>query len=512
MPIAVASCRQIRRDPATVARGLLGAVLLAVVCDPLAAQSVSGSVIIRGTSVVDPTTGTVTPNRSIVVVQGRIATVGGPATMAPTGARAIDGRGTFAIPGLWDMHAHAVIPGLAETIFPTNIANGITGIREMFGVTTDALKYRSDVTAGRMVGPRFVFAGNIVNGWPPTRPGEVVVRSPAEGRRAVDSLVDARAEFIKVYSLLDSASFDAIATQARVRRIPLAGHVPLSVSAVHAATMGQKSAEHLEGITAGCAAGENDLVDAAVLWLRSRVTDSANAPSLLSEMNRRVGPMTATYDVARCDALLRKLASLGMWQVPTLGVLRAVSRLSDPALVRTERTKYLPPMLQQMWRGMSACMDTGADTSRRNFHRDIERGIVRRMAALDVPLLAGTDSPNLFSYPGFGVHDELERLVSAGLTPLQALRAATFNPAVYFAASDSMGTIARGKVADIVLLDANPLLEIGNTRRIRAVIAQGRVFDRGALDALLVEVARVNTAPSPTPPPDLIEVLPQCVP
>jgi len=501
MPIDVLSRRPIRRELVTVARGLLGAALLAVACRPLDAQTVTGTVIIRGTSVIDPTTGSITPNRSIVVVEGRITAVGGPATPAPTGARAIDGRGSFAIPGLWDMHAHAVIPGLAETIFPTNIANGITGIREMFGVTTDALKYRSDVTSGRMVGPRFVFAGNIVDGWPPTRPGQVVVRNPAEGRRAVDSLVDARAEFIKVYSLLDSASFDAIARQARVRKIPIAGHVPLSVSAVHAATMGQKSTEHLEGVTAGCAAGENDIVDAAVLWLRGRVTDSANAPSLMSEMNRRVAPMTATYDVARCDALLRQLASLGMWQVPTLGVLRAVSRLSDPALVRAERTRYLPPMLQQMWSSMSARMGTGADTSRRNFHRDIERGIVRRMGALDVPLLAGTDSPNPFTYPGFGLHDELELLVDAGLTPLQALRAATVSPAAYFAASDSMGTIARGKVADIVLLDANPLLEIGNTRRIRAVIANGRVFDRAALDALLVEVARVNAAPSPVPPP-----------
>ncbi len=501
MPLDPTTCSSRQRVGATVLRALLGAAVLTVAGELLVAQAATGSIIIRGTSIIDPITGTITPNRTIVVVQGRIATVGGPTTMAPAGARAIDGRGAFAIPGLWDMHAHAVIPGLAETIFPTNIANGITGIREMFGVTTDALRYRSEVRAGRMVGPRFVFAGNIVDGWPPTRPGEVAVRTPAEARRAVDSLVEARAEFIKVYSLLDSASFDAIAMEARARKIPMAGHVPLSVSAVHAATMGQKSTEHLEGVTAGCATGENTIVDAAVSWLCSRVLDRANAAPLMSEMNRRVEPMTATYDVAKCDALLRQLASLGMWQVPTLGVLRAVSRLSDPALVRAERTQYLPPMLHQMWSGMSARMGTGADTSRRNFYRDIERGIVRRMGVLDLAVLAGTDSPNPFTYPGFGLHDELEHLVDAGLTPLQALRAATWNPAAYFAATDSMGTIARGKVADIVLLNANPLLEIGNTRQIRAVIADGRVFDRAALDALLVEVARVKAAPSPAPPP-----------
>ncbi len=465
------------------------------------AQVGSVPLMIRGTSVIDPARSTVTPNRSIVMVGTRITSIGGPATLAPAGARVIDGRGTFAIPGLWDMHAHAVIWGLDETIFPLNIANGVTGIREMWGVTTDAKRTREAVTSGRMTGPRFVFSGNIVDGWPPTRPGEVVVRTPDQGRRAVDSLNDAGAEFIKVYSLLDSASFDAIAERAKARRITIAGHVPMSVSALHAARMGQKSFEHLEGVTAGCAKDERGIVDARVRWLGDRIRDSVGASTLMSEMRRGQASMRRSFDAVRCDALLRRLAALGVWQVPTMGVLRALARMGDPALVRPERSRYLAPMLRQMWDGLAGDTTFTRDTTGRVFNREVERAIVKRMARLDVPVLAGTDSPNPFTYPGFGLHDELELLVEAGFTPLQALRAATINPARYFAATDSMGRVAKGKVADLVLLESNPLLDIRNTRKIRAVVADGRYFGRVQLDSLLEVVAHRAAAPPASPKP-----------
>ncbi|MEO7963430.1 MAG: amidohydrolase family protein, partial [Gemmatimonadaceae bacterium] len=429
----------------------------------------------------------------------RITSVGGAALVVPAGATVIDGSGTFAIPGLWDMHAHVAMWGMEQTLMPLNIANGVTGLREMFGEVGYAKRVRADITSGKLVGPRFIFSGNIVDGFPPTRPGEVVVRNPDEGRRAVDSLADIGAEFVKVYSLLDSASFDAIAVRAKERKIPIAGHVPLSVTALHAARMGQRSMEHLEGVAAGCSREESSIVKGRVEWLRKRAADSAIAPTLLSEMRSAQTTMRRSFDQARCDALLRQLAALGVWQVPTMGVTHAMWSIGDPALVKSDRTRYLTAPVRQMWEMLSADTNFSRDTSGRVFNRDVERRIVTRMAALGVPVLAGTDAPNPFTYPAFGLHDELEMLVDAGFTPLQALRTATINPARYFSATDSLGSIAPGKLADLVLLSGNPLRDIHNTRRIHAVVANGKLYDRGALDAVLEDVAKRASAPS-TPP------------
>ena len=475
------------------------APLLLALAQSLSAQGRASALVIRGTSVIDVVTGAVAANRTIVVEDTRITRVGGAALAIPAGARVIDGRGTFAIPGLWDMHAHVSVWDMEQTVMPLNVANGVTGLREMFSEIGYAKRVRAEIAAGALVGPRFVFSGNIVDGFPPTRPGEVVVRTPEQGRRAVDSLADAGAEFIKVYSLLDSASFDAIAERAKARGIPIAGHVPMSVSALHAAQMGQRTTEHLEGVSAGCSREEPDIVRGRVAWLRARISDSANAATLMSEMRSGHAAMRRSFDQKRCDALLQRLAALGLWQVPTLGVLRAISRLGDPALVRQERLRYLIAPVRQMWEMIGADTSFTRDTSGRAFNRDVERRIVGRMAALGVPVLAGTDSPNPFTYPAFGLHDELELLVEAGFTPLRALRTATINPARFFAATDTLGAIAAGKVADLVLLNANPLRDIRNTRGIHTVVANGKPFDRPTLDAMLEAVAKRASA-SPPPP------------
>lgn len=397
------------------------------------------------------------------------------------------------------MHGHVVVWGMEEVLMPLNIANGITGFREMWGVTTELKRVREAVRAGTMVGPRFVFAGNIVDGWPPTRPGEVVVRTPEEGRHAVDSLVEAGAEFIKVYSLLDSASFTAIAERGRERGIPIAGHVPMSVSASYAAAQGQHSTEHLEGVMVGCSREESAIVARRQGWLRDRQRDSAAASPLMGEIRNVQSTILASFDVQRCDRLLRSLAARGMYQVPTMAVLRGISHLGDPAVVVAARTRYLPPAVRDMWDMIGRDTTFTRDSSSFRVYNRLEQRVVGRIAALGVPVLAGTDSPNPNTYPAFGLHDELELLVGAGFSPLNALRAATINPARYFAATDTMGTIAIGKVADIVLLGGNPLRNIRNTRAIRTVIANGRLFDRAALDGLLEAAAAKASAPPPTP-------------
>ncbi len=469
-----------------------------------AAQPVPApSMVVRGVSVINPVTGLVAANRTIVIRGNRIVAVGGKTVAAPRGAVEVDGTGKFAIPGLWDMHTHALF-GLQDQNLPLMVANGITGYREMWGTIAQAKQYRTEVASGRLAGPRFVASGNIVDGFPAVRPGEVVVRTPDEGRRAVDSLADAGAGFIKVYSMLDSASFTAVARRARARGIPFGGHVPYSISAVEAARLGQHSMEHLNGVTEACSTDEAAILRDQNAWLAARARDSTSVVSFVVQYERGHARVLQTFDEATCIRALRRMAGYGAWQVPTIGVIRMLSRFGDPALERKERAPYLAGMLRGLWTMMAS--DTTyarfgrADESKRAFH-ELERRIVGLIGKYDLPVLAGTDAPNPFTYIGFGLHDELEYLVSAGLTPLQALRAATINPARYFNATDSLGTIAPGKLADLVLLDANPLSEIANTRRIQAVVANGRLFRRGDLDALLDGVARAVAA-EPTAKPE----------
>jgi imidazolonepropionase-like amidohydrolase len=217
-----------------------------------------------------------------------------------------------------------------------------------------------------------------------------------------------------------------------------------------------------------------------------------NLAALTGEYMEPVRRGLATQDEARCHRLAELFVANQTWQVPTLVSLRGKAFLREMAAADDPRVRYFTPpsrwtggrpfefpMSEEQWEILQA-----------QFER--EKEIVGMMAAAGVPFLAGSDTATPWAFPGFGLHDELELLVEAGLTPLQALQAATLNPARFLEATDSLGTIASGKLADIVLLDANPLEDIRNTQRIAGVVLNGRYLDRRALDALLAAAAEAS--------------------
>ena len=429
-------------------------------------------------TVIDTETGKEASDRTVVVASGKISDVrdSGQIT-APVSAKVVDGRGKFVIPGLWDMHVHTWD---YESTYALYIANGVTGVRDMFG-PPNANKFRTELANKAVIAPHFYLASPIVDGHPPVWPDSIEVTTPKQARKVVDDQKEKGADFIKVYSRLTPDAYFAVAKESARIGIPFEGHVPVHVSASQASEAKQKSFEHLYGIAIACSTRERELQ--AKIVPAAPMKDKA---AIMAEAAR-------SYSESKCNRLFAQIKKNGNWQVPTLTVLRSFGLLNDPQFVQVTRLRYftkeyrawLEPKDDFRLRGWTA---SDFQVEREQFQ--FSKNLVGAMFRAGVPLLAGTDTGNPYCFPGFSLHDELALLVESGLTPLAALQAATSNAAVFMNASDHYGSVSRGKSADLVLLDADPLEDIHNTRKISEVFLQGREFDRNALDGLLASAER----------------------
>ena len=443
------------RDAAWMLAGLLSLAGCAT-REPSAMWNPHARVAIRDVTVVDVVTGSLRPHSTVIVMDGRITAVGAAARLPmPPGARILDGRGRFLIPGLWDMHSHSLWSAEAmRTFLPLNVANGVTGIRDMGGRLDVLDTARAALRQENVAYPRIVAAGVILDGPEPVQADvSIAVADAAAARMAVDSLAQEGVDFIKVYTLLPRDAYFAVIQEARRLGLPVAGHVPAAVTIEEAARAGQRSIEHLHD---------------------------------------ELEPLCTQRDGARCRQLAAVFRQFHVWQVPTLVALRK-GFFDDEAIVRDPRLRYIPRGLREDWLAERAArISRGADhlAGKRRRYAD-EEWLTGFLAREHVGLLAGTDAGTAFCYPGFSLHDELGLLVQAGLSPVDALRAATSAPAEFLGKSDSMGTIAVGRDADMVLLRSNPLANIAATREIEAVVLRGRVLDRLDLDGLLASVTRM---------------------
>jgi imidazolonepropionase-like amidohydrolase len=447
-------------------------------------------------TVIDPGAGRETADRTVLVSGERIVGVVAGDAVAPARAT-VDGRGKYLIPGLWDMHVHFADPGAARLF----IANGVTGVRVMWGNPRFApgmerfhFQLREAFDGKRQVGPRMVIASQILDGPKPIWPNSVALATAEEGRRAVDEARASGVDFIKVYSLLPRAVFLAIAEESKKVGLPFAGHVPEAVGVVDASQAGMKSIEHLTGVALGCSSREPELREARVAFAARQPPPTAAEWSVFRRQQR--GQAAGSFDAGRARALFATFVAQGTWQCPTLTVLRNSGRLDDPSLASDVRLQYVPPFVKTMWdprRDFRTRNLTADDYAALRATFDKQLALVGALDRAGVPLLAGTDELNPYCFPGFSLHDELGLLVQAGLSPLQALRAATSSPA-RFLARDDLGAIAAGKLADLVLLEGDPLADIANTRRITAVVSRGTLHDRPALDRLLAEARAAASA------------------
>jgi Amidohydrolase family len=437
-------------------------------------------IYITHVTVLDTVTGKEMPDRTVVISGDRISEVTANRAKLPSDAQVLEGKGKYLIPGLWDMHVHALFPERVDSMFPMFIANGVLGIRDM-GTSmplADIERLRQEIASGSRLGPRFVAAGPLLDGRPkPFRPNFLAITAPEQGRATVDSLKAGGSDFIKVYSWLSRDTFFAIAGEARKMEIPFAGHVPFSVPMLEASDAGMKSMEHLFGVVLSCSAREDEL--------RSEMLKGgANLPG--NARLRELNEAAASYDERKAASIFAHLAKNQTWQVPTLVVRVPYAQSFDTSITNDPRLKYIPPSAQQRWTEEAKSFAGGATVAKTS---EKLSQIVGAMQRAGVPILAGTDAAwyQLYTYAGFSLHDELGLLVRAGLTSTQALQSATIDPARFLGRDKDLGSIEKGKFANMVLLDADPLSDISNTQKINTVIVNGRVLDRKALDSLLTD-------------------------
>ncbi|MGH9752966.1 MAG: amidohydrolase family protein [Blastocatellia bacterium] len=446
-------------------------------------SSQSKPLVFTHVTVIDATGAAAKPDMTVVLTGERITEIGKSGKVRiPREAQIVDATGKFLIPGLWDMHIH----WYQKDYLPLFIANGVTGVRQMWGFPMH-YEWRKEMGKGALLGPRMNIASAIVDGPQPIHRGSIAVGNEAEARQAVIKSKQDGAEFIKVYSLLSREAYFAIADEAKKQGIPFAGHVPRSVTAAEVSDVGQKSIEHLSGVAFACSSREAEL-PADLAELRKEVAAGANYLSLLRRLEAK---HLDTYSEQKASALFARFKQNATWQVPTLTVLRGGAFLDDPNFTNDPRLKYLPAEIRARWEPKNNRVfqnSTAADFAslKKVFAKQLQ--IVGEMRRAGVELLAGTDVLNPYCFPGFSLHDELALLVKAGLTPMEALQAATRNPARYLGLLDSLGTVEKGKIADLVLLEANPLAEISNTQKINAVIVGGKLIAKSEIEAMLAKV------------------------
>jgi len=455
----------------------------------------ASSFVIDNVNVVDVAAGAVVAGQRVVIVGSRIASVGPTGTVnGPPNAVVVDGRGKYLIPGLWDMHVHVTGAGTPGHMFGLFLANGITGVRDM-GTGVDGLvKWRAQVDEGRILGPRVIGSGVLVDGKPIVYQGiTLAVTTPDEARKAVDSLAARSVNFIKVYEMLRPEVYSALAAQAKVRGLPFAGHLPLMVSAEDAVRAGHRSFEHLRNLEVACSSKADSLRMVAA----QMIEHGQDQPGmrLRGSIHSALRPRAhETYDEARCTALIQLMAQAGAWQTPNL-VLGTQSAFRHDSTEFIQRwIQYMPEDQRQRLRGTAAGPPRGpnaqAIAAQISTRADWMLRLSKRLHDAGVQVLPGSDFPNPLMLPGASLHEELALLVRAGLTTAEALRAATLNPAVYLGMTDSLGTVTAGKAADLVLLDANPLDDIRNVAQVRGVWRAGRYLSRGAIDLMLEGFAK----------------------
>jgi len=459
-----------------------------LVCWPLWAQSQPiprkpTSLLLAHVTVIDSTGSAARPDMSVLIEGGKIKSI------SPTGRNnhdddtlIVDARGKFLIAGLWDMHVHALSKDEPDRFFPLFIANGVTGIRDMGGdiPLPQIVQLKKEVYTGSRLGPEIFAAGPILEGEHPFWRFAIPVKNADDAQRAVTQLVKEGADFLKVYNTLSRSAYLAIASQAKQDRISFVGHIPDGVTPAEAAVIGQKSIEHLWGIPIYLSS------ESAKLQNMAAQANDEEDPKVARDLYYKINEtILATQDSKKASGLYEVFARNHTWQTPTLVVLRSYAAIHDPALRKDSRIAYIPDNLLSFWNSMGGQPDRRNDEIQaRLFKSDI--AIVKAMHGAKVPLLAGTDTPNPYTYPGFSLHEELELLVSAGLSPLEALQSATIRAAQFLGVDELFGSVEEGKVANLVLLDSNPLEDIRNTKEIRGVVLRGNFLDKAKLDELLV--------------------------
>jgi len=467
--------------------GLLAAVFLVTIAllawpipEPPHAPPAQNSMALIGVTVIDPMTRSRLSNQTVHIVAGRIVDVfDSDHAKLSDATMKIDGKGRYLIPSLWDMHAHVGSELAPQLALPLFIANGVTNIRDMGGQAREESKSKWDrqARAGEIVGPRFIgrtglFFGGSGRG--------------LDAKRVVAQISD-KNHAIKLYNRVLPSFYFKLMTAAREADVDVLGHRPRAVSAIEAANAGHLSFEHARLFLFECYPGAGELRER----YRARYSGESNSGGRLDN-TAALRRMVDEHDQGLFDELAAALVKNGSWFCPTHITRRMDALADDPDFRGDHRLRYIDRVLRADWNGDANAMiardpsPAGRETYRDFYEFGLE--LTGRAHRAGVRILAGSDANDSFCIPGFGLHDELAELVKAGLTPLEAIRTATSNPAEYFGLENEYGSIRPGYVADLLLLDSDPAADIKATQNIAGLVHGTVFYSRSELDALLNEV------------------------
>ncbi len=445
------------------------------------------TLVFTNVNVVDTRDGRILPGMTVVAKSGSIQAVAKFGLIAENhNVRVINSAGRYMIPGLWDMDVHTA--GTSETawdekiIYPLYVANGVTGVRDMGGDPDLLEQRRQRVEDGALPSPHVLFAGPFLSGGK-SDTQSVAVNNRAEAREAVARLKQRGVNLLTIRPDISRDSYFALADEAAKLKIQFAGLVPDSITVAEASAAGQRSIERLSGIMLACSSKEDAL--------RQQRSQALAGQDVAAHASVAIIAM-ATYDPQKAWNLFVQLSNNNTWQVPALVWSQTIASMGDTNSTVDPQLKYVPISVRRDWEREKLRVRTSPEVLDLAKKQSApERELVNTMRRAGIQFMAGSDGPGPYVLPGFSLHTELEWLVKSGFSPIQALQSATFNPALFLAKLDKFGVVETGHAADLVLLEANPMEDIRNTRKIAAVVMAGKYYSRQELDKMLARVAEV---------------------
>ena len=461
--------------------GLAG---LLVVAAPAAARE-QADLLIRNATIVDVAHGKLVRGQAVAISGDTIRAVGPDGSIGRrfTAKSQVSAAGKFVMPGLWDMHVHfGGGPALVQenkNLLPVYVAYGVTTVRDCAAdLSSSVLEWRGEVASGQLLGPRIFTSGPKLEGYKPIWKGTLEVGAPAEVEAALDKLQAMKVDFVKITdNTLKPDIFLYALAAAKRRGMLTSAHTPYALTIEQAVDTGLNSIEHIDYLIKAGSPREREL---GAAFAAGKITygDATNA-------------FVDSFDAGFARREYRRLATKGVFVTPTLNMIRILAYLDREDHSRDPALAYIGPGLRKTydWRIERAAKATAAQVTARHKEYELSKRVLPMLVAAGIPVLAGTDAGylNSFNYPGEGLHDELDRYVEAGLTPQQALVTATITGPRFLGYSARYGAVMKGKAADLLVLDANPLKSVKATRAINAVVLHGRLLDRSALDRMLAD-------------------------
>jgi imidazolonepropionase-like amidohydrolase len=401
-------------------------------------------------------------HQTLIVRDGTISVIApAPTVDIPKDALVVDGSGKFLMPGLVDMHVHIA----SEDEFLLFLANGVTAVRDMFGHSA-CLEWRDAIEKGNMLGPTIFVSSPIIDGNPPWIEGSIVVETAEEAEQVVKEQKAAGYDFIKIYDFLSPEAYAGIVEAAEKHGIQVVGHVPDEVGLEGVFAAGQSSIEHLRGYAAALAADPKKVTYGSEDW--------------------------AMADTSKMQNLAESTRKAGVWNCPTLVLgQKWVQPEEQQALLKHPVMRYVLPDVHDEWNPDSSYLSYFSAEKLAAVEKSHKERLLmtRALHNAGARLLLGTDCGNPFVVAGFSIHEELNNLVDAGLTPFEAILTGTINAAEFVGASGEFGVIALGARADLILVDDNPLEDIGVIANPKGVMVRGLWLTRDELKAKLEQLA-----------------------